>query len=300
MSSRTRRKDSLLFPWLRAAVTGLAIYLGLTALGVGPALAPFVLAIVGGAMSLLVGELGVLTAVTALSLPLIATTPVLGIAFFVIGIASARYFGTADGRGFVLIAVSVTAAFLGPVWAAVALAGLVLGASRGAVVAAAACVVIQALGIALGVDAIGVVHAGGGRPLIDPELMPSSLLAVSWVSDSLSTIDAAMVNRTVDAFASARQPWILISQPLLWAAGAVVAGSAAQQARRRGRLLESLLGVTASVGLLYAGSHLLLMSAGSGPSPAGLATTGLVSAALAAVAAVLHDQIGRASCRERV
>lgn len=291
MSSRTRRPDSLIFPWLRAAVTGSAIYLGMTALGVSPAIAPLVLAVVGGALSLLVGELGVLTAVTALSLPLIATAPVLGVGFFVIGLASARYFGTIDGRGFMVIAVAVAAAFFGPVWASVALAGLVLGASRGAVVAAAACVLVQALGIALGVDAVGVIHAGGGSPLIDSELMPASLLAVSWFSDSLRTIDAAMVNRTVSAFTSASQPWILLTQPLLWAAGAVIAGSAAKQARRRGRLLESLLGVTASVGLLYAGSYLLSLSAGTELSPADLAQTGLLSAALAAIAVVLQDRL---------
>jgi class 3 adenylate cyclase len=266
-----------------AAVT----WVGLNAMHVRPSWLSLALAAAAGVLAVATPELGVLAAVAALSVPLVAAQPVIGLAVLVLGIVSVRYLGADGGRAFLIVGVSVLGAFFGPVWAGVALAGYLLGAGEGALAAAVACVIVEALGIGLGRQSVGVVVAGGpAAALLAFDQMPVTLLSSVWLRESLGGLDTATVNRVVGGFAGITQPIVLVVQPALWAAGAATAGLMRAEAVRR---RTGFLGWAAAV----AGVAVPALGAALAFSLAGLAVpwvalfVALASSALVAVVLVV-------------
>ncbi len=234
VATKARRKNEQLLTWMRALALAAVTWAGLNAMHVRPTWLGFAAAAIAGALAIATPELGVLAAVVALSIPVMAAQPVLGLAALVLGVVSVRYLGADGGRAFLIVGVSVVGAFFGPVWAGVALAGYLLGAGEGALAAAVACVIVEALGIGLGRQVVGPVVTGGPpAALLSFGQMPVTLLSAAWLREAFAALGTDSINRAVSSFAGISQPLALIVQPAIWAAGAVAAGLVRAEALRR-------------------------------------------------------------------
>jgi class 3 adenylate cyclase len=283
---QARRENERMRVWLRAFAVGGLTWAGLNAMHVRPSGLSIALAAVACVLALMSAELGVLAAVAALSIPMIAAQPVLGLGALVLGVVAVRYLGADGGRAFLVIGISVVGAFLGPVWAGAALAGYLLGAGEGAVAAAVACVFVEALGIGLGRQTIGMVVTGGPpSALLSFGHMPVTLLSAAWLRESFATMGTESINRVIGGVSGITQPLMLVVQPALWAAGAATAGMVRAEALRRKSVGLNLLAAVAGT-VVPALGCVLVFSIAAIPVPwAGLAVA-LVSSAVIAVAFV--------------
>jgi len=289
-----RRKNEKVLSAFRAAIVAFLTAAGFAAMSAKP---PWLIVAVGtvvAVLSFISSELGVLAAVFALSVPVIAAQPVFGFAMLIVLIASVRYLGGGGARGFILIGVSLVGAFFGPVWAGVALAGYILGASEGAVAAGIACIVLELTGLVLGRPTIGATITGGfiakGHPALLAFGQAPSLLSGSWVAHALTSVNAQSVGAVTASFSKIGHPVALVIQPLLWALGAAVAGMIAARLAPGRRVVFTIAAVVAGVAITAAGAFLLadyvrvdlgqwvVVGAGS-------------SAVLAAMVAVLWDAV---------
>jgi class 3 adenylate cyclase len=283
VTQSVNRKNKRLLIWLRASAVGAVTWIGLDAMHVRPPWVSVALAVVVGALAVATPELGVLAAVTALSVPLLAAQPVLGLAVLVLGVVSVRYLGADGGRAFLIVGISMLGAFFGPVWAGVALAGYLLGAGEGALAAAVACVIVEALGVGLGRQTIGVVVTGGApNALMVFDQMPVTLLSSVWLRESLGALDTASVNRVVGGVASITQPLVLVVQPMLWAAGAAVAGLVRAEAVRRDKSALGWAAAPAGTAVPAAGAAVVFSLAGI-PAPWSAVALAFASSVLAAL-----------------
>jgi len=286
------RENAQLLEWLRAGALGGVTWLGLWAMNVGPGWLAVALGIAAAVLALASAELGVLAAVVALSLPIIAAQPLLGFLTLVLGVVAVRYLGADGGRAFLVIGLAVVGAFLGPVWAAAALAGYLLGAGEGALAAAVACVVVESIGVATGRPAIGVTITGGpADALVSFARMPGTLLSIEWLRQAFSTLNSDSVNRLVAGFSSISQPVGLIAQPAIWAVGGVVSGVIGAHARRRKSLVLSMVAVAAGVGAIAAGTVILFTLLGLPPAWTALALSLVSSLVLAVVFVGLWERV---------
>lgn len=251
--------------WARAAFVALATFVGLGGLGFSPAWGMSALALAAGALTLASVDLGVLVAIIALALPMLAVAPITGIVFLVIALVSLRYLGMSGGAPFLIIAASVAGAFVGsasqpywgPAWAAAAVAGYIMGAKRGAVLAAVGCIVTQLFGFALGLAGVGVTAAGGSTPLIDVSGMPASLFSAEWIGASFGSLSAESASAFYETLSGVSGLGALLAQPLLWAAAAAVAGTLGKGIREAGKPLLAPMSVIAGVAVTGVGVVLL-------------------------------------------
>jgi class 3 adenylate cyclase len=257
VSPRTRRRNQSLLDWVRAAGVGVTTYLGLAGLGFGPGWGAVALALGAGALAIASADLGILLAVVALSLPMLATAPLVGIAFLVLGLVTLRYLGADGGRGFFIIALALVGAFFGPVWAAAALAGYLLGAAEGALAAAVSCLAVQGLGLVMGKEALSVVITGGTTALLDPAKTPEMLFSSAWVSDAVARLSEKSVDRTIAALTGAEHIGALVAQPLLWAGAAALVGGIVRTLRSSGHEGLAPLATIAGVAVPAAGTVVL-------------------------------------------
>ena len=233
MSQRMRRKNEAGLAWLQAAGIGGLTWLAMHGAHVQPVWFGVAVAMTAALLSFASSDLGVLASVIGISLPLTAANPIVGIAFLILGVASIRYLGTAGARTYLVLGLALASAFfgIGPVWAAVAIAGYVLGAGEGALAAALACLLVEAVGVLLGKPLIGVTVTGGGQALLSFANAPTTLLSVAWVKHAFSTMSANSVNQVVATIAGVKEPLALAVQPAVWALGAAAAGMLRRQAK---------------------------------------------------------------------
>ena len=92
--AQPRRKNEPALSALRAVGIALLTAIGLTAMSARPAWLPVAVGAVVGAVALASTELAVLAAVIALSMPLIAVQPVVGIVTLILLVVCVRYLGT--------------------------------------------------------------------------------------------------------------------------------------------------------------------------------------------------------------
>jgi len=284
MAKRVRRKNESLLDWLRAVALTVFTLAGLLGMGFEPFWGAAALAVAAGVLGLLAADLGVIVAVVALSLPMVAVQPVLGIAFVLLGVVGVRYLGSQGGRAFLVVGLGIVGAFFGPAWAAAAIAGWMLGIGEGALAAALTCLSIEALGIALGKAAIGATVTGGSIVLLDFSKTPN-LFEPAWVRVSFSSLDPEAVNRVIDAFAKMSDPFALAAQPVLWALGAAVAGMIARRARERQSTPLHLAAAAAGVAVPAAGTFVV-----GGADPATVALSFLTSAVVAGAFVVVGER----------
>ena len=292
MATRVNRKNEPVVIWLRAIAIATVTWVGLNAMQVRPSWVSIALAALAGVLALATPELGVLAAVIALSVPLVAAQPALGLLLLVLGVVSVRYLGADGGRAFLIVGISVLGAFFGPVWAGVALAGYLLGAGEGALAAAVACVIVEAMGIGLGRQTLGVVVAGGPQAaLLAFDQMPATLLSSAWLRESLGSLDTASVNRVVGGLAGITQPLALVVQPALWAAGAATAGLVRAEALRRENSALGLAAGAAGAAVPALGAVLVFTLAGLAVPWTALAVAFASSALVAVGFTLVWEQV---------
>jgi len=231
-------------------------------------------------------DLGVLAAILALSIPVIAVQPLAGIALLIMGIVANRYLAADGAAVFLIIAAAVVGANLGPVWLAVALAGYFLGATEGALAAAVACLTVEIIGLALGKPALGITLTGGSQALVSFAQAPESLLASGWVAKSFSSLGVDSVNGLIDGVSRVSQPVALLAQSAVWAAAAAVTGSVKHASRGSRNEIGRLGSVSAGVGIAAAGTWAVYSMIGISlpTTPLLVATVFSLLAALAFVA----------------
>ena len=286
LGKQVRHKNEPLLVWLRAVAVAGVTWVGLNAMHVNPGWLSVTFALVAGMLTLAATELGVLAAVFALSIPMIAAQPLLGLGALILGVIAIRYLGADGGRAFLVVGISVIGAFFGPVWAGAALAGCLLGAGEGAVAAAVACVIVEALGVGLGRQAIGLVITGGPPiVLVSFDQMPATILSAVWLRESFSGLGTDSVNQVIGGISGITQPLVLVAQPAVWAVGAAAAGMIRAEALRRNNTILSLLAAVAGTIIPALGALVAFSMAGI-PVPWTAFAIALLSSAVVAVAVV--------------
>jgi class 3 adenylate cyclase len=261
--AQARRKNEKALVALRAGGIALTTTIGLAAMSARPAWLPLAVGLAVAAIALASTELAVLVGVIALCVPLIAVQPVLGFTMLIILVACVRFLGADGGRGYLILGLSLVGAFLGPVWAGVALAGYLLGAGEGALAAVMACLIVEAVGIALGRPMIGATVTGGtANALVSFARMPESLLSVEWIARSFTSLDAKAVTKTINGVSHVSRPLMLVLQPCVWALGAVAAGMISENARKKHSLALNVVAVTAGVAIPALGGAALATALG--------------------------------------
>lgn len=241
MATKPHRRNESTLVNVRAASIAFAVGTGLLFAHVRPPLGVLAVTLVVGVLALASTDLGIIAAVVALAVPVFAAQPVAGVLFLVAALIAVRYVGSDDGAPFLVIAFSALSALLiagdiavGPLWAAAAIAGYVLGAGEGAIAAAAAVVVIELAGIVLGRAQIGLIATSGSAPaLLDLARTAPNLFSAEWLKTGISGLTAHNVNAVTATFGRVGGWAALLAQPAAWAAGAGLAGALADAARKR-------------------------------------------------------------------
>ena len=255
VAQQVRHKNEPAITWLRALAMGGFTLIGLTPMNVHPQWLIAAAALTVGVLSLASAEVGTLAALVALSVPVIAAQPIVGMSVLVTGIILVRYLGADGGQVFLILALALAGAQLGIAWAAVALAGYFLGAGEGALAAALACVAVEMVGVALGRPGIGVtVSSGPARALVDFSHSPANLLGPEWFKAAIGGMGTKTVDFALAGISHIGEPAALVIQPALWAAGAGLTGWLHSIARRGESLGRDLVVISAGVALPAAGS----------------------------------------------
>ncbi len=275
------RRNEQLLRWLRALAFGGFTAGALVATAFDPPGLALALAFAVGITALFAPGIAVLVAVVAMSLPLLAADFLVGSVFLIVGFAAVQYMGQQNGRVFLLIATAFVGAAFGPVWAAAAIGGYLLGASEGAIAAILACLALEGAGIVMGREYLGVIYTGGVAPgLISFENAPQNLMGFGWLGASLDALDPGAL---LSAITNAEGKAMLVVQPFLWAIAAAVAGGLRKPAERKNWQLHGLLSVTGAVAFLALATPLaasLLLDASS-TSELAIAALGSLVVALA-------------------
>lgn len=280
-SDRATRRNSEAFRWLRAGVFALVTLGALKGTGFYPFALDALFALTAAVLALFSPGLGVLAFVVPVSLPLMASDLVVGIVFLLIGFAAVQYLGQQDAAAFIVVALAFLAARFGASWAVIALAGYVLGAGEAAVAALIACMVMEVAGLLTGRESVGVLASAGKAPALLDFSSVEEPLKFGWVADSLRGVEPG---KLAGALTGVRDPLLMVAQPLLWAAGAALAGSLRREASGPRRPLFGMVAVSAAV-VAIALTSTLAMGVFGGPVPANrLVAATAVSLAIALVA----------------
>jgi len=281
MAQAIKRRNDQILRWLRAAAFAGLTGWALSSMSFNPGAAALGIALTTGVVALFAPGIAVLIAVVAMGLPLLAADLLAGAVFLVVGFAAVQYMGQDNGRAFLAIMAAFLAATYGPVWAVIAIAGYVMGASEGAVVAILACLVIEAAGLLTGAGSIGLVHTGGTPPpVVSFADAPANLLSFGWLKSSIDSLDP---NALVRALSDAPAKALLILQPIIWAGGASVAGLLKRPAEDKQRAVFSLVAGAASVTALAVASVVALNAF----APTAPAMASIVTATVASLAGAL-------------
>lgn len=285
-----RRRNSAALPWLRAAAFACVTYLALTVLGFYPAaVSPFI-AVGAGALGMFSPALGIVVFLLAVGVPLLAANIVAGALFLVLGFGVIQYLSQESGRAFLVIAFAFAATLVKAEWGVAVLAGYLLGASDGAVVAFVACLLIQSTGLLSGSASIGVLATGGTTPFVDLGSLSQikDPLTFGWFLPALSRIDPSGL---LTAMTQAKDLVLLAVQPLLWAGAAAVAGLLRKRVGdplRRTWALGAVAIAVAGLAALSSGASIAL----DGPVPVGgLATGAAIALALALAVAAASELV---------
>jgi class 3 adenylate cyclase len=274
------------YRWLSAIGYALLTFAALSGLGFKPAWGIGLFALLAGVGALVSSELATVIAVVGVSIPIIAVAPLLGLALLVIGLAATTFLAGAYGRTFFIIALSIAGAAYGPVWAAAAAAGVLLGVSEGAVLGIVAAIVVELTGVALGRAAFGAIVAGATKPAIDLARMPDNLFKLTWVLPAMKSIGSDDAKRLGTFFSAVAHPLLLVLQPVAWGLGAALAGEVRRRTRDLGDFasgsIAAGLGVVAIAGL----SAVALLVVGA-PIPGKAMVTAAITSAIAAIAFVV-------------
>jgi len=284
------RRNATLLRSVEAVTFMLVTFAALRAMPFYPTWLVAVLVFVTGALAASSPPLASLLLVAAVALPVMAADFVVGVLFLIIGFSATQYLATDRALGFLLIALAVAAVPFHAEWAVCVFAGYALGRGRGAVAAVLACGVIEIVGLLLGAPALGSLVTGGVPPgLVSFVSAPENALTFSWLPVAVAQADPG---RALTAIAGATDIPLLVMQPALWAAGAIVGGLF-----ETGTRLRALLAGAGGVTLLAGGSALAGMAFGGTVSLQTIGTTALVSAAVVLTAIAIAEWAFRPAAR---
>ena len=263
MPKHAARSNAVLMNWLRAgAIAGLT-WGGMASMQAHPWWLPAVVGLLCGLIALGNEELGVLLGLLGLCTPLLAVSPIVGIVVAVVLLSAEHYLGGRGASRFLLIGLALVGAFLGPVWAAAALAGYLLGPTEGALAAAMACLTVEATGILTAQSTVGTVVTGSAPPAVVAFAhAPASLLAGGWIAESFKLLTPAGVNDLFGAFGRLHSPGALLVQVVVWVLAAVVAGVVVERAGTRAPLWVPLAAVAGGVAVAWVGDAVLHLGMG--------------------------------------
>lgn len=263
------RKNDILLRYLAAAVLAVATWLVLRLVPFYPDWLAVALAVAVGAFALLSPGNASILMVGVIALPVIAADFVIGMFFLIGGLVVTQYLSDGRAGGFVLAAIGIAAIPLHGEWAAIAVAGYLLGRNRGAAVGAAMAVALIALGLVVGTPVIGTLATGGSTPALSLATPPENALAFAWVIPALKNADPVRFFNTVLGM---ERPLLLASEVALWAFAGAIGGFFVDPKRRH----LGLIGVALAAVVLAAG-HVGLDLAFDGPmlTPTLLVTLGV-------------------------
>ena len=263
--------------YLTAALMALIAFLSLQ-------LAPLYPLWLVSAMSLAIGGAALaspasaaLALVTLASLPVIVSDLVVGVVLLICALALTQYLAFGRATAFIMFALGILAVRFHAEWAFAALAGYLLGRGHGALTGASICLALEAAGLALGVPSIGSVVTGGSAPaLFQAAAAPTGGPTVQWLAQAIDVAEPSRIWATISA---ANNMEFLVTQPLIWGAGGMIAGGSRAGDPLWRPLVLAAGGVTAILG-----GNLALDLLQGGPLSFGLyALTGAASAAFAVV-----------------
>lgn len=281
------RRLSGSFRWFRAVAFAAVTFLAVRALGFYPTAIGPLIALSAGALALFAPGIGVLLFVVATGIPLMAADMVTGVVYLLLGFGTIQYLSEDRGRAFLVVGLAFVATLARAEWAVAALAGYVLGASEGAVIAFLACLVIQGAGLIFGLESIGSLATGGGKAVVDLSALAKTEapLAFGWFMPSLSRVASAPI---LAAVMSVKHLPLFAAQPFLMAITAAVAGLLRRPAGDPKRPLLALAGAAAGV-IVGTGALAGLGLAFAGPvGPGAIA----VSAGISLVVALAYVALG--------
>lgn len=244
------------------------------------------LAVLVAAVAYLAPPNAAIVLVLVAAVPVIATDIIVGTAVLVVGLLLTQYLALGRATGFLLLALAAVLVPINAEWAIVVLAGYLLGATRGAAVAALACVVLEAAGIAVGASVLGSLLIGSNGPgIIVPGLAPDAMMSLEWAR---ATVAEADFMRLLTAFREIPAPVVLLVQPALWAGAAAVSGALGRSAS----WLRAIVGAVGAIVILAAGSTALSALAGTGAA-APVLLTAVISLAVVLVVTALDRSVFR-------
>jgi len=281
MTTQAVRKNQHVLRWIRGTAFGIGTTWALASMSFTPGAAAYGLGIAVGVLAMFSPGLAVLVSIIVLGLPIVAADFVVGVVFIVIGFAAIQYLGQDNGRVYLFVLYAFIASAYGPAWVVAVVAGYLMGASEGVVVALVAALVVEMAGLASGRDAIGVIVTGGTAPgVVDFTSMPDNLLTFGWIAEAVRQVDPGS---SLEVFAGARFIALLFVQPVIWGASAVVTGLVRRPLDDSRRQYFGLLAAFAGVFTAAAASAAALATFGA---EVPLASVG-VSAGLSVVAAAV-------------
>ncbi len=292
MAEARARRNTSAYRWLSAGAYALATFAALSGLSFKPTWGIALFAALAGVGALVSSELATVIAVIAISIPILAVSPVLGLLLLVVGLASTQFLAGAHGRTFIIIALSIAGAAFGPVWAAAAVAGVLLGISEGALVAIIAAIVVELTGVALGREAFKTVAPFvQGSGLLPLSKMPDNLFALKWVLPALKSVGGDDVKRIASFVTVTAHPIVLVLQPLAWAVGAAIAAEVKRRTRDLGDIAASSIGASVGVVALGSLSALALVLAGAPIPGKAMVLAGLTSLLVAVGFAAVWEKL---------
>lgn len=276
------RDNVRMLPWLRAAALGGVTAVVLTGMPFYSKPVIAIAALATGALAFSSPSLAALLLVGVASLPILAVDFAVGVLFLIVGFSATQYLGVDQAKGFLAVALAAVAVAFHAEWAAIVLAGYLLGSGRGAIAALIACLVLQTTGALLGVQSIGSLVAGGVSPgVLTFGAAPDAPLSFGWLAPQIA---AANPRAVFDSITAARPVAALVAQPLAWSLAAVLGG-----VFRRPHAAKARFAIVAGVGgvtVLLAVASTMLTSALAPPPPLDvMLVTGTVSVAVAMLVA---------------
>lgn len=276
------RRNIEVLTWLRAAAFVAVTAVALATMPALPVPVTAAVAVAVGALALFSPPAAVIASVLSAALVVGAANITVGILVALGGIAAGPWLSRNGALRFFLVFTPALLALGHAEWAPVAVAGFMLASGEGAITAAIACLVLEAVGFAVGRPVLGAEATGGAVSLVHgftggavPAVLPNSFLAQIRAFDSAAFVVALTQVRNVG---------LLLVQPALWGLGALIASRVATPLKQGGR--RRTAGVAASaagvgtVAAATAGFGLLLRS----PTPS---WTVLATAALSFAAATV-------------
>lgn len=234
---------------------------------------------------------GILVSLFVMGYPIFYSSPVVGIAFAIIAVASFQYLSLVDGRAFFLLGFLLISVHYKMEWAFPVLAGFYLAGGSGFALGFCGALLLELMGLLLGRQSFGSLYANGVKVLwVVPEATLPSLTDWAWVAEKTG---GGVAMRMLSAFArTAITSATLLVQPLIWGAvSAFVASSAEKRWKTLLIVFPIGIGALAATSLVVSSYHGLYVPASKvGQETMARAVLGLLIALVPVMVTMLGER----------